>query len=84
MKMGFYTINLGTQKGQKLHMLHLVILPLIPVFILLIQNGTVYSANNDLLASLGYFLSVTHHILIVFDSKSVTQFKFLVENLKNM
>ena len=37
MKMVFYTINLGTAHGQKLHTCHLVLLPLIPVFILLSQ-----------------------------------------------
>ena len=38
MKMGLYTINLGTKFGQKLHTAHMLILPLIPVFILLVQN----------------------------------------------
>ena len=36
--MGLYTINLGTKFGQKLHTAHMLILPLIPVFILLVQN----------------------------------------------
>ena len=34
MKMGLYTINLGSERGQRLHTCHLIILPLIPVFIL--------------------------------------------------
>ena len=45
MKMGFYTINLGTERGQKLHSCHLVILPLIPILILLMQYATAYSSN---------------------------------------
>ena len=40
MKMGLYSINLGTKLGQRLHAAHMLILPLIPVFILLAQNGT--------------------------------------------
>ena len=42
MKMGLYTINLGTSFGQKLHTLHMLILPLIPVFILLAQNSVAF------------------------------------------
>ena len=42
MKMGLYTINLGTKLGQKLHTAHMLILPLIPVFILLAQNSGKY------------------------------------------
>ena len=42
MKMGLYTINLGTSFGQKLHTLHMLILPLIPVFILLAQNTSAF------------------------------------------
>ena len=42
MKMGLYTINLGTSFGQKLHTLHMLVLPLIPVFILLAQNTTIF------------------------------------------
>ena len=38
MRMGLYTINLGTKVGQRLHTGHMLILPLIPVFILLAQN----------------------------------------------
>merc|ERR1711892_181889 len=52
MKMGCYSINLGTETGQRLQTMHLVILPLIPVLILLIQNYTTYTGNqgsiNDL------------------------------------
>ncbi len=42
MKMGLYSINLGTKMGQKLHAAHMLILPLIPVFILLAQNAQNY------------------------------------------
>ena len=42
MKMGIYTINLGTKVGQKLHTAHMLILPLIPVFILLAQNTSTF------------------------------------------
>ena len=42
MKMGLYTINLGTKVGQKLHTAHMLILPLIPVFILLAQNTAAF------------------------------------------
>ena len=38
MRMGLYTINLGTKTGQRLHTGHMLFLPLIPVFILLGQN----------------------------------------------
>ena len=44
MKMGLYSINLGTRFGQRMHAAHMLILPLIPVFILLAQNGTNYAA----------------------------------------
>ena len=40
MRMGLYTINLGTKVGQRLHTGHMLFLPLIPVFILLGQNLT--------------------------------------------
>jgi hypothetical protein len=42
MRMGLYTINLGTKMGQKLHTAHMLILPLIPVFILLAQNTATF------------------------------------------
>ena len=42
MRMGLYTINLGTKMGQKLHTGHMLFLPLIPVFILLGQNTGSY------------------------------------------
>ena len=42
MKMGLYTINLGTKAGQRLHTGHMLFLPLIPVFILLGQNVASY------------------------------------------
>ncbi len=44
MKMGLYSINLGSRFGQRLHAAHMLILPLIPVFILIAQNGTNYAA----------------------------------------
>ena len=47
MKMGLYNINLGTQTGQRLHTCHLIILPLIPVFILLTQNTSTYLTNKQ-------------------------------------
>ena len=40
MRMGLYTINLGTKVGQRLHTGHMLFLPLIPVFILLGQNAS--------------------------------------------
>ena len=53
MRMGLYTINLGTKVGQRLHTGHMLILPLIPVFILLAQNTSSflrYVANaNEIL-----------------------------------
>ena len=52
MKMGFYNINLGTELGQRLHTCHLIIVPLIPVFILLIQNMTSYMDNNKRISDL--------------------------------
>ena len=42
MRMGLYTINLGTKVGQRLHTGHMLFLPLIPVFILLGQNVASY------------------------------------------
>lgn len=42
MRMGLYSINLGTKMGQRLHAAHMLILPLIPVFILLAQNAQNY------------------------------------------
>ena len=47
MEMGYYTINLRTESDQRLHTCILVILPLIPVFILLTQNITAYSENQN-------------------------------------
>ena len=52
MRMGFYSINLGTVTGQRLHTCHLVILPLIPVFILLMQNASAYISNNQSISDL--------------------------------
>ena len=43
MRMGLYTINLGTKMGQRLHTGHMLILPLIPVFILLGQNISTFT-----------------------------------------
>ena len=52
MKMGLYTINLGTKLGQKLHTAHMLILPLIPVFILLAQNSGKYIQTDAILKSI--------------------------------
>ena len=46
MRMGLYTINLGTKVGQRLHTGHMLFLPLIPVFILLGQNVASYFTYN--------------------------------------
>ena len=54
MKMGFYTINLGTETGQRLHSCHLVILPLIPIIILLMQYTTAYSSNINKITKASY------------------------------
>ena len=43
MRMGLYTINLGTKVGQRLHTGHMLVLPLIPVFILLGQNISTFT-----------------------------------------
>jgi hypothetical protein len=45
--MGLYTINLGTRAGQHLLTFHLILLPLIPICILLIQNTSTYITNNQ-------------------------------------
>ena len=52
MNIGCYTINLGTERGQKLHRYHLIILPLIPILILLIQNYSTYSTNTEIIQDL--------------------------------
>ena len=52
MNIGCYTINLGTERGQKLHRYHLIILPLIPIMILLIQNYSTYSTNTEIIQDL--------------------------------
>ena len=52
MNMGFYMINLGTERGRKLHMFHLVVLPLIPIIILLIQNIFTYMDNIEVIGGL--------------------------------
>ena len=46
MRLGCYEINLGTEQGQKLHTIHLVFLPLVPIMILLIQNYTTFDSNK--------------------------------------
>ena len=52
MNLGCYSINLGTDAGQKLHRYHLIILPLIPILILLIQNLSTYNSNADIIQDL--------------------------------
>ena len=49
MNLGCYTINLGSERGQKLHRYHLIVLPLIPIMILLIQNFSTYNSNTVIL-----------------------------------
>ena len=49
MNLGCYTINLGSERGQKLHRYHLIVLPLIPIMILLIQNFSTYNSNAVIL-----------------------------------
>ena len=39
MRLGFYSINLGTKVGQKLHTVHMLVLPIIPIIILLGQSS---------------------------------------------
>ena len=46
MKLICYEINLGTVRGQKIHALHLIFLPLLPILILLVQNYTTFDYNK--------------------------------------
>ena len=46
MNMGCYEINLGTSKGQRIHALHLILLPLLPILILIAQNYSTFDFNK--------------------------------------
>ena len=52
MSMGCYKINLGNITGQRLNTCHLILLPLIPVFILLFQNTNTYITNQQRITDL--------------------------------
>ena len=70
MKMGLYTINLGTSTGQRLHTCHLIILPLIPVFILLAQNSSTYITNKQ---SINDLQDVTEQVSNAIDFARLTR-----------
>ena len=75
MNIGCYTINLGTEQGQRIHRYspsveensdnvkplshllftryHLILLPLLPIIILLIQNYSTYNSNAQVIQDLG-------------------------------
>ena len=67
MKLGCYTVNLGTEAGQRLHATHLLILPLIPILILLGQNYSSYTNN----------LQTTAFLSDVLEQVSTAQFKII-------
>ena len=46
MNMGCYEINLGTAQGQRIHALHLILLPLLPILILIAQNYSTFDFNK--------------------------------------
>ena len=52
MRLGIYSINLGTKIGQKLHTAHMLILPLIPIIIIVGQCasdlGTYTSSSSNI------------------------------------
>ena len=70
---GCYTINLGTERGQFIHRYHLIILPLIPIMILLIQNYSTYSANQVMIdhRQLLDFLKRAEQYQILMDSRKI-------------
>ena len=70
MRMGLYTINLGTTIGQRLHTCHLVILPLIPVFILLTQNASTYINN---IMSIGDIREISNQVNNAIDFAKLTR-----------
>ena len=70
MNIGCYTINLGTERGQKIHRYHLIILPLLPIIILLIQNYSTYNTNSNTISDLG---SVTKQVSNSLDFAELTK-----------
>ena len=46
MNMGCYQINLGTVRGQRIHAMHLILLPLLPILILIVQNYSTFDFNK--------------------------------------
>ena len=87
MNIGCYTINLGTERGQKLHRYHLIILPLIPILILLIQNYSTYRTNSEVIQDLeDVTTQVTNSLDFAELTKKLQQervsvaFKFFIES----
>ena len=54
LRLGLYSINLGTKMGQKLHTGHMLTLPMIPIIIILVQCTT------DLWASVSNMKEITN------------------------
>ena len=75
MSMGIYKVNLGTRFGQRMHSLHMLILPLIPIFILLVQNGIKYGTY---VLEADEILSVQRQVRVEVDPT------FLLETLDNV
>ena len=46
-RVGCYKINPTTPSGQKFFILHMLVLPLIPITALVIQNGKIILAGPD-------------------------------------
>ena len=46
-RVGCYKINPTTPSGQKFFILHMLVLPLIPITALVIQNGEIVLAGSD-------------------------------------
>ena len=81
MRMGLYTINLGTKTGQRLHTGHMLFLPLIPVFILLGQNvGSFLSYVGNAREIINVQIQVKPHVPSLIWFRNVLTNVFLFEN----
>ena len=80
MRMGLYTINLGTKTGQRLHTGHMLFLPLIPVFILLGQNVAAYLTcigNSDEIMNVQIQVPLAQELFFNHHSYKKTTFSIL-------
>ena len=56
--LGFYKLNLGTDTGQKIYSMLMILLPMIPLIILIARLGSILYDNKDSQENLNVYMTI--------------------------